>query len=201
MSVVKLFSRIVAPDLEDIGDKYSNDEARALHDTTYGIASDPWTQLAVMLSALVHDVDHPGVPNSQLVKEGVPLASVYNDKSIAEQNSVDIAWELLMREEFKELRRLIYTTEGEFRRFRQLMVNTVLATDIMDKDLKTLRNNRWDKAFSEIRSKNESTGDNIDRKATIVIEHLIQASDVSHTMQHWHVYRVSTCRHTSFGVL
>jgi len=29
----------------------------------------------------------------------------------------------------------------------------------------------------------------VDRKATIVIEHLIQASDVAHTMQHWHVYR------------
>jgi 3'5'-cyclic nucleotide phosphodiesterase len=30
---------------------------------------------------------------------------------------------------------------------------------------------------------------NVDRKATIVIEHLIQASDIAHTMQHWHVYR------------
>merc|ERR1711877_93899 len=28
----------------------------------------------------------------------------------------------------------------------------------------------------------------INRKATIVIEHIIQASDVAHTMQHWHVY-------------
>merc|ERR1712157_203420 len=27
------------------------------------------------------------------------------------------------------------------------------------------------------------------RKATIVIEHLIQASDVSHTMQHWHIFK------------
>jgi hypothetical protein len=26
------------------------------------------------------------------------------------------------------------------------------------------------------------------RKATILIEHIIQASDVAHTMQHWHVY-------------
>ena len=26
-------------------------------------------------------------------------------------------------------------------------------------------------------------------QATIVIEHLMQASDVAHTMQHWHVYR------------
>ena len=28
----------------------------------------------------------------------------------------------------------------------------------------------------------------VNRKATIVIEHLIQASDVSHTMQHWDIY-------------
>ena len=31
--------------------------------------------------------------------------------------------------------------------------------------------------------------DAADRKATIVIELVIQASDVSHTMQHWHVYQ------------
>jgi 3'5'-cyclic nucleotide phosphodiesterase len=31
--------------------------------------------------------------------------------------------------------------------------------------------------------------DEINRKATIVIEHIIQASDISHTMQHWNVYR------------
>jgi hypothetical protein len=30
--------------------------------------------------------------------------------------------------------------------------------------------------------------DVMNRKATFVIEHLIQASDVAHTMQHWHVY-------------
>jgi hypothetical protein len=28
-----------------------------------------------------------------------------------------------------------------------------------------------------------------DRKATIVFEYIIQASDVAHTMQHWHVYQ------------
>jgi 3'5'-cyclic nucleotide phosphodiesterase len=28
-----------------------------------------------------------------------------------------------------------------------------------------------------------------DRKATVVLDHLIQASDVVHTMQHWHVYQ------------
>lgn len=46
-----------------------------------------------------------------------------------------------------------------------------------------LRNNRWKKAFS---SDDEEAAD---LKATIVIEHIIQAADVAHTMQHWHVYQ------------
>eukprot|EP00980_Cylindrotheca_fusiformis_P025515 scaffold13958_cov118-Cylindrotheca_fusiformis.AAC.1 len=32
----------------------------------YGITSDPLTQFAVVFSAVIHDVDHPGVPNTQL---------------------------------------------------------------------------------------------------------------------------------------
>merc|ERR1712048_133020 len=80
-----------------------------------------------------------------------------------------------------------------------------------DKDLKRARNERWAKAFStasslethSTRSKSiissasssSSTSgttsylqEQINRKATIVIEHIIQASDVAHTMQHWHIY-------------
>ena len=128
--------------------------------------------------------------HSQLVKEHTSLAAAYNNKSVAEQNSVDIAWDLLMEDCYKDLRRTIYCNEVEFKRFRQLIVNTVLATDIMDKSLGELRKARWNKAFAEQPRVHETTAkDNVNRKATIVIEHLIQASDVAHTMQHWHVYR------------
>ena len=66
-----------------------------------------------------------------------------------------------------------------------------MATDIMDKDIKNLRNGRWEKEFSEEidASNTDSSTEALNRKATIVIEHLIQASDVSHTMQHWNVYQ------------
>jgi hypothetical protein len=67
----------------------------------------------------------------------------------------------------------------------------MIATDIVDKDLKALRNGRWEKAFHPSTQSEEphSSSDTVNRKATIVIEHLIQASDIAHTMQHWHVYR------------
>jgi hypothetical protein len=134
----------------------------------------------VVLSALIHDVDHQGVPNATLVKEGSQVAALYSDKSVAEQNSVDIAWTLLMDAQFVDLRTAIYANEAEAKRFRQTVVNTVLATDIMDKDLKMLRNERWERAFSGV--PDARPRDAINRKATIVIEHLIQASDVAHTM-------------------
>jgi len=181
MSVVKLLSRIVAPSNVDA-------DSSTLHDHTYGITSSPLTQFSVILSALIHDVDHLGVPNTQLVKENLYIAQHYNNKSVAEQNSVDLAWDLLMdSDQYAELRSAIYYDAEELARFRKLVVNTVMATDIMDKDLKELRNKRWDKAFKE--RTDEGTRDAINRKATIVIEHLIQASDVSHTMQHWSIYR------------
>ena len=94
-----------------------------------------------------------------------------------------------MQDEYKELRSTIYTTSAGLKRFRQLVVNSVMATDIVDKELKALRNARWEKAFSETSVPDDSPRDAINRKATIVIEHLIQASDVAHTMQHWHIYR------------
>jgi hypothetical protein len=127
------------------------------------------------------------VPNAQLVKEKLHIAEFYKGKSVAEQNSFDLAWHLLMDDGYDSLRKTICATEDEFKHFRQLVVNSVMATDIDDTELKTLRNERWVKAFSGEPVKDDK--ESIDRKATIVIEHLIQASDVAHTMQHWHIYR------------
>jgi hypothetical protein len=85
MSVTKLLSRIVAPDLEF--HENSAEGGKTLHDHTYGITSDPLTQFACVFSALIHDVDHLGIPNAQIVKEKLPLANHYKNQSVAEQNS------------------------------------------------------------------------------------------------------------------
>jgi len=49
-----------------------------------------------------------------------------------------------------------------------------MSTDICDPDLKALRNNRWDKAFKKGDMANHVDSDprdEVNRKATIVIEH------------------------------
>lgn len=84
-----------------------------------------------MFSALIHDVDHRGVPNTDLINEDPDLADRYDGKSVAEQNSTDLAWTFLFQSQFSNLRRAIFSTRDELIRFRALVVNGVMATDLV----------------------------------------------------------------------
>ena len=77
---------------------------------------------------MIHDVDHTGVGNPQLCEEDPVLAARYKDRSVAEQNSLELSWDLLMEDRFRDLRFMIYQTNDELRRFRELVVNCVMAT-------------------------------------------------------------------------
>jgi class 3 adenylate cyclase len=199
MSASKLLKRIIAPDDVEYRASSSSKKLKSrkilskeIHESTFGISSDPLLQFAVVFSALIHDVDHTGLPNRQLVQSNDPLAIKYQNKSVAEQHSVRLAWKILMEDQNADFRRCIYHTEEEHERFRQLVINAVIATDIADKELQAWRKRRWEKAFhEEMRGRSIQSQDktSIDRKATTVFAYIIQASDVAHTMQHWHIYQ------------
>jgi len=199
MSVKKLLGRVVAPELTQeqmnkLADKNGEqDVACHIHEFTYGINAEPLALLALTFSSIIHDVDHRGVSNTQLAVEEPELAKVYRQTSIAEQHSVTMAWDAFMEDRFDHLRQVIFASEPELLFFRELVVNVVLATDIFDKDLNALRKSRWEEAFASVDLFDP------DLRATIVLEHIMQASDVSHTMQHWCVYQVRLIA-VSFGV-
>jgi len=178
MSANKLLQRVVDPKLTA-----ADGTSSKAHSYAYGLTGDPLTQFAIIFSAFIHDIDHQGVSNKQLTDERNRISIKYNGKSPAEQNSIDLAFEVLGSSSYRDLLSCLCADEKELKRFRQLVINCVMATDIFDKDLLSKRNNKWKKAFS---SHAESSSD---LKATIVIEHIIQAADVGHTMQHWHVYQ------------
>ncbi|CAB9513750.1 Receptor-type guanylate cyclase gcy [Seminavis robusta] len=189
-SMQKLLNRVVTPEEINYDQDCLDDIENDLHNYTYGLTSDALSQFAIIWSGLVHDVDHAGVSNGQLAEENPELGEKYKNRSIAEAHSVDISWDILMQPENKELQQCIFATETELNRFRSTIVNSVMATDIFEKDAKAKRNQRWEKAFStdDTIPAAESFQDT-NLRATIVIEHIIQASDVSHCMQHWKVYQ------------
>ena len=178
-SANKLLARIVKPEDVNYRRHSLNAIASDLHDYTYGITSDPLTHFAVLFATLIHDVDHSGVSNAQRGVEEPELAEKYKNKSVAEQNSIDLAWSELSEGKYENLRQCLCATEDELRRFRQLVVNLVMATDIFDKDMKELRNRRWDKAFHKTEESRHrritkmSMEEDRNRRATIVIEHIV----------------------------
>lgn len=77
--MIKLLQRVVSPDAVIYREAKAL-VASAVHTYTFGITSDPLTSFAVVFCALIHDVDHCGVPNGQLVKENAPVATFYKGK-------------------------------------------------------------------------------------------------------------------------
>jgi 3'5'-cyclic nucleotide phosphodiesterase len=84
---------------------------------------DPLSRFAIVFGALIHDIGHLGVPNSQLVKEEACNATKYKNWCVAEQNSFDVAWTLFMQPQYSVLRKCLFADEVEFKRFRQVALN------------------------------------------------------------------------------
>ena len=199
ISLTKLFSRLVSPNGKDghrpiespkqwgrkTAKSKKNDKLAGNQNAAFGIPNDAMTEFALVFAAMIHDLDHPGLANVKLVKEKAEVAQKYGKQSPTEQNSMDLAWDIFLRPAYQELRRHIYSTEEDMLRFRQLVVTLVMATDMTDRDKANERNKRWEKAFSKKATENSDT---INRRATLVLETMIQVSNVAHCVQHWNVY-------------
>ncbi|KAL3926379.1 MAG: hypothetical protein SGBAC_013499 [Bacillariaceae sp.] len=182
MSCNKYLHRIVAAAAD------TNGETESTTELLHCLSSDPLVHFAIVFSALIHDAGHPGVSNQQLAREGSDLATKYENKSILEQNSVQLAMAALNSGSYPDLLSFLFSNDDDFSRFRQLVINSVMATDIFDNELSVSQNQRWKKAFGDDEDENGAST-TIDLKATLVIEQIIKTADVAHTMQHWHVYQ------------
>ena len=92
-----------------------------------------------------------------------------------------------MDDAYAELRAAIYRTEEEKKLFRQILVNCIISTDMFDKKLKGRFESRWKVGFPDEEPKDQNASRNL--QATLIVESMVQAADIAHTMQHWQVYR------------
>ncbi|ESZ93712.1 BcPDE2, cAMP phosphodiesterase [Sclerotinia borealis F-4128] len=81
----------------------------------------PFDALTLMITAIGHDVGHPGVNNAFLVHLNAPLAQLYNDRSVLESFHCAA---------FSQILRRHWLAAFEERGMRQLMISTILATDM-----------------------------------------------------------------------
>uniref|UniRef100_A0A8C2CG74 Phosphodiesterase 8B n=1 Tax=Cyprinus carpio TaxID=7962 RepID=A0A8C2CG74_CYPCA len=91
---------------------------------------DQLDELAALLAATVHDVDHPGRTNSFLCNAGSELAILYNDTAVLESHHAALAFQLTVRDS-KLLNSLnLPIFRNQFRTLRQAIIDMVLATEM-----------------------------------------------------------------------
>uniref|UniRef100_A0A670JZ97 Phosphodiesterase n=1 Tax=Podarcis muralis TaxID=64176 RepID=A0A670JZ97_PODMU len=113
----------------------STHSADVLHATAYFLSKervkqtlDPIDEVAALIAATVHDVDHPGRTNSFLCNAGSELAILYNDTAVLESHHAALAFQITTRDDkcniFKNMER------NEYRTLRQAIIDMVLATEM-----------------------------------------------------------------------
>lgn len=81
----------------------------------------PYEALTLLITAIGHDVGHPGVNNGFLTTLNAPLAQLYNDRSVLESFHCAAYSQILRR---------YWPAVFEDRKMRSLMISSILATDM-----------------------------------------------------------------------
>ena len=81
----------------------------------------------LLVSAMVHDTDHPGVNNLYLVATRDRLALRYNDKSVLENHHISWAFNIMLKSRDTSIYENF--SNDQFKLYREYMIDLVLATD------------------------------------------------------------------------
>ena len=135
---------------------------------------------ALLFSALVHDLDHPGHTNMFEIESKSKLARMYNDQSVLEMHSISLSFELADR-----VALFANVAESVQRSLRKRIVEIVLATDIgppSGRDRGILVKAKWDQAFAQGFS---LSGE--DQRMCVLVQ-LMRAADVGSAMQSYNIF-------------
>jgi len=83
---------------------------------------------ALLVAALVHDMDHPGVTNAYLIATRDPLALMYNDESVLENLHLERFFSLCHNKDDANI--LSAFDEATYRRVRRSIISCVMHTDM-----------------------------------------------------------------------
>ncbi|XP_054719508.1 dual specificity calcium/calmodulin-dependent 3',5'-cyclic nucleotide phosphodiesterase 1-like isoform X2 [Uloborus diversus] len=129
---------------------------------------------ATLFAAIIHDYEHTGTTNSFHVMSGSEVALLYNDRAVLENYHVCQSFRLMREEEHNILNNL---SKEEYREFRSLVIEMVLATDMSShfQQIKTMKTLLCHSDFSSM------------DKAK-VLSLMLHCCDISHPAKDWNLH-------------
>ncbi|KAJ5142622.1 uncharacterized protein N7515_001409 [Penicillium bovifimosum] len=141
----------------------------------------PFDSLTLLISAIGHDVGHPGVNNFFLVKLNAPLAQLYNDNSVLEAFHCAA---------FSQILRRHWPAAFKDHQLRKLLISSILATDMGVHQKFMQRMGSFQEKFAENnRSVEGWKPQDVDMYKTLVCGLLIKCADISNVARPWKVAR------------
>ena len=135
----------------------------------------PFDALTLLITAIGHDVGHPGVNNAFLVTLNAPLAQLYNDRSVLESFHCAAYSQILRRH---------WPAAFQGVEMRQLMISSILATD-MGLHFDYMKKLGY---LQEKLHENEGTdgwnGRMLEEQRTLACGLLIKCADISNVVRH-----------------
>ena len=92
-----------------------------------GSYSSPFERVCWVVSALCHDLGHPGVNNAFLIATNAKEAFIYNDEHVLENMHCALMFEVIQNKDCNILANL---KRQEYSDFRKLAIQLILATDM-----------------------------------------------------------------------
>ncbi|PWY87015.1 high affinity cAMP phosphodiesterase [Aspergillus heteromorphus CBS 117.55] len=139
----------------------------------------PFDTLTLLISAIGHDVGHPGVNNFFLVKLNAPLAQLYNDNSVLEAFHCAA---------FSQILRRYWPAAFKDRQLRKLLISSILATDmgVHQKFMERL-GSLQEKFHENQRSMDGWKPQDMELYKTLLCGLLIKCADISNVARPWDV--------------
>ncbi|XP_063412455.1 dual specificity calcium/calmodulin-dependent 3',5'-cyclic nucleotide phosphodiesterase 1A-like isoform X3 [Mytilus trossulus] len=82
---------------------------------------------ATIIAALIHDYEHTGTTNNFHIMTGSEVALLYNDRAVLENYHISASFRMMKNDDSNILSNL---SREEFKEFRNLVIDMVLATDM-----------------------------------------------------------------------
>ncbi|KAL2367177.1 hypothetical protein RJ035_004857 [Blastomyces gilchristii] len=138
----------------------------------------PSDALALLITAIGHDVGHPGVNNVFLVRLNAPLAQLYNDNSVLESFHCAA---------FSQLLRSHWPTVFADAKLRKLMISSILATDmgVHFKFMESL--GKLQEKYHKTNSTEGWTDQEIETDRVLLCGLLIKCADISNVARPWSI--------------
>lgn len=139
----------------------------------------PFDALTLLISAIGHDVGHPGVNNFFLVKLNAPLAQLYNDNSVLEAFHCAA---------FSQILRRHWPAAFKDKQLRKLLISSILATDMgVHQKFMERMGSLQEKFHENHKSVAGWRPQDIEMYKTLICGLLIKCADISNVARPWKI--------------